>query len=250
MASRKDEKDRLRAQRLEAERRAADAARRRLLLGYVVAGVLALAVVAGIAVVIASGGGGGGAGGDTPDAAHVNAATGSLNGFAPDGREGTPPPAVRQADLQKAADDAGCELRIGLPDEGSGHLGGGEETPDYDTDPPTSGDHSASAQADGAYSEYPDPIHTVHSLEHGRIDVQYSPRLSEANQLAIKGVFDESPGAMLLFPNPEMPYEVAATAWTQLLGCDSFEGAATLDALRDFRDTFRGQGLEAVPFTP
>jgi hypothetical protein len=51
---------------------------------------------------------------------------------------------------------------------------------------------------------------------------------------------------MLLFPNPEMPYAVAATAWTQLLGCDRYEGAATLDAVRAFRDTYRGQGPEDV----
>ena len=52
---------------------------------------------------------------------------------------------------------------------------------------------------------------------------------------------------MLLFPNPDMPYEVAVTAWTQLMGCDTFEGDATLDAIRDFRDTYRGRGPENVP---
>ena len=30
---------------------------------------------------------------------------------------------------------------------------------------------------------------------------------------------------MLLFPNDEMPYEVAVTAWTQLMGCEKYEGA-------------------------
>jgi hypothetical protein len=52
---------------------------------------------------------------------------------------------------------------------------------------------------------------------------------------------------MIMFPNPDMKYEVAAAAWTNLLGCDSYEGAATLDAIRAFRDTFRGQGPEPVP---
>ena len=54
---------------------------------------------------------------------------------------------------------------------------------------------------------------------------------------------------MLLFPNSRMPYEVAATAWTQLLGC-KIRGAKTLDAIRNFRDQFRGRGPEAVPFSP
>ena len=52
-----------------------------------------------------------------------------------------------------------------------------------------------------------------------------------------------------MFPNPEMPYEVAATAWTQLMGCKKYEGAATLDAIRDFRDTYRGLGPEPLPMT-
>ena len=41
-----------------------------------------------------------------------------------------------------------------------------------------------------------------------------------------------------------MPYAVAATAWTQLVGCKEFKGAATLDVIRDFRDQFLGQGPE------
>ena len=51
-------------------------------------------------------------------------------------------------------------------------------------------------------------------------------------------------------PEPRMPYEVAATAWTQLMGCKRYEGAKTLDAIRDFRDQFRGRGPEAGPDHP
>ncbi len=88
----------------------------------------------------------------------------------------------------------------------------------------------------------------VHSLEHGRIQVQYSPDLPEEDQLALKGVFDEARPGMVLFPNPDMPYDVAVTAWTQMVGCKSFEGAATLDVIRDFRDQYLGQGPEPVVF--
>ncbi len=44
-----------------------------------------------------------------------------------------------------------------------------------------------------------------------------------------------------------MPYQVAESAWTNLLGCKRYEGSKTLDAIRDFRDQFRGHGPEAVP---
>ena len=45
-----------------------------------------------------------------------------------------------------------------------------------------------------------------------------------------------------------MPYDVAATAWTQLVGCKSYEDGATLDVIRDFRDQFLGRGPEAIPY--
>jgi hypothetical protein len=250
MATGKEERERRRAERLAAEQREAQSARRRLIFGYVAAGVLTLAVVVGIVVALAGGGDGetqvGGE--DIPDEAHIDLQSGGkVLDVQPDGRTGTPPPPVQQADLELAARDAGCELRLDLPDEGNTHVEAGSV--DYETNPPTSGDHNAEWQADGAYAEMPDPVNFVHSMEHGRIEIQYSPDLPENQQLELKGLFDEDPAGMLLFPNPQMPYEVAATAWTQLIGCDRYEGAATIDALRDFRDSYRGLGPEPFPIT-
>ena len=62
MASRKEERERRRAERVEAEQRQAAAARKRAIFGYSVAGVLTAAVIAGIVVVITSGGGSSGSG--------------------------------------------------------------------------------------------------------------------------------------------------------------------------------------------
>jgi len=249
MSSRREEKERLRAERLAAEKQAAQSTRRRLLAGYVVAGLLGAAVLAGIAIALASGGDDGGepGTGDLPEEAHIQTDSGFVHGVEPDGREGTTPPGLEQGDLETAARLANCELQLDLPDEGNTHVE--DETVNYKANPPTSGDHNPEQQADGAYAEMPDPVNFVHSLEHGRIEIQYSPDLSNEDQLAIKGVFDEESAGMLLFPNPEMPYEVAVTAWTQLMGCESYEGQATLDAIRDFRDVYRGRGPEAVPLS-
>ena len=245
----KAEREKRRAERLAAEKAATDAARRRLVFGYVAAGVMTLAVVIGVAVVIASGGNDTNQvnGEDIPDAAHIQVNSGFLHGVTPDGRTGTPPPALQQGDLQKAAAAAGCTLQLDLKDEGNTHITKESEIPDYGTNPPTSGNHITPPlqQADGAYSEMPGPPYFVHSLEHGRIEIQYSPDLPEKDQLALKGVFDQSPPGMLFFPNTDMPYEVATTAWTQLMGCKQYKGQATLDAIRDFRDIYIGQGPES-----
>jgi len=245
--SSKAERDRRRAERLAAEKAASDADRRRLVLGYVAAGALTLAVVVGLVIVLTSGDDGEPSSNDLPPEAHIQVQSGFLHGQTPDAREGTPPGALEQGDLEAAAKAAGCELQLDLEEEGNQHVTKESEIPDYETNPPTSGNHNPEQLADGAYSDFPEPWYFIHSLEHGRIELQYLPDLSESDQLALKGVFDESPDGMLFFPNPDMPSEVAVTAWTQLMTCDSFEGQATIDAIRDFRDAYRGRGPENVP---
>ena len=249
MANRKEERERLRAERLAAQKAATSDERRRLILGYFVAGILGALVIAGIVVAVMNSGGGGGAEAEVNEAAGIDPATGVLvpGDITPDERDGTTPPEIRQGDLELAAKAADCELELDAPDEGSTHIEPDAKTPDYKTDPPTSGDHSAEHHADGAYLDMPPPVNTLHSLEHGRIAIQYSPDLSEEEQLALKGLFDSDPQGMLMFPNPDMPYEVAATAWTNMLGCDEYS-PEVLDAVVDFRDEFRGQGPEQVPF--
>ncbi len=84
------------------------------------------------------------------------------------------------------------------------------------------------------------------------MEIQYSPDLSESAQLELIGLYDTMYGATLLFPNENMPYEVAATTWTNLIGCNEYKGAITLDAIRDFGKQTWGNGPEPVtgfPFT-
>jgi hypothetical protein len=240
---REEERERLRQAREEREATQTKAGKRRLVAVYAVAGVVGLAVVGGIVAVIASSSGGGGG------ESHINQASGSTNGFKPDEREGTAPPAVEVANLQKAAKQAGCTLRLKLKDEGHEHIAPTAETPNYKTNPPTSGPHAEAPyqEADGAYDEMPGEIFLVHSLEHGRLQIQYSPELPEEDQLALKGVYDTMYGGALFFPNTNMDYEVAATTWTNLIGCPKYKGAVTLDAIRDFgAETWGKYGGEPV----
>jgi hypothetical protein len=218
-----------------------------------------VAIVAGIAVAIAGGGDDGGTPdtGDFPELAYIEPDIGVVpEDIEADGRDGTDPPAQANADLEAAARAASCDLQLDLEEEGNKHITNENQTVDYETNPPTSGDHygvnteaASGALADGAYLNTPAITRAVHSMEHGRVLLHYSPDLSEEEQLEIKGVFEESPQGVIMFPNPEMPYDAAITAWTQLAGCENYEGAATLDVLRTFRDIYRGQGPEFFPLS-
>ena len=257
MSSRKEERERLRAERMAAQTAAGSTERRRLILGYIVAGVLTVAVLGGLVAVIAGGGDGGGNSFEGCDEAQIEPNSGgSFNSLEPDCREGTPPPELAQGDLALAAEAAGCTLREDLEEEGATHVPNSTEV-NYKTNPPASGNHNPTWVADGAYLT---PLRVdaaaagnelnirnfVHALEHGRVEVQYSSDLPEADQLAIKGVFDEDPNGMILFPNDAMPFEVAVSAWTQLLTCPTYT-PEVLDAIRDFRDIHRGRAPENVP---
>jgi hypothetical protein len=253
MASRKEEREALRQRRLDKEAEQSSPDRKRLTLAYG-AGAVVIAIVAVVIIVLASSGGGDSSGGGE---AHINLNTsyGSTNGIQPDERQGTPPPPVKVANLETAAEQAGCQLKLHLRDEGHEHIPPGSKKPDYKTNPPTSGAHVEPPyqQADGAYREEPEPIDFVHSLEHGRLEIQYAPDLPEKAQLELKGLYDTMYGATLLFPNDEMPYEVAATTWTNMLVCPTYKGAATLDAIRAFGKAtwgkYGGEPVLAFKFT-
>jgi hypothetical protein len=242
------EREKLRQDRIEAEERESRGSSKRTLLAYAIGAAVVL-VVAVVIFLVASGGGGSdsGDGGD----AHINVNTqfGSTNGVPPDEREGIPPPVAQITNLQKAAKAAGCKLELHLEDEGHEHIPQSSPTPNYRTSPPTSGKHAEPPyqQADGAYLKEPKPIDYVHSLEHGRMEIQYAPSLPQKEQLELKGLYDTMYGATLLFPNRNMPYQVAATAWTNLMGCPTYKGAKTLDAIRAFgHETWGKYGGEPV----
>jgi hypothetical protein len=253
--SEQGDRDERRQERIEAEGEEASGNRNRLIVGYAIASTVVLAIA--ILVIVLVSGGGEDSGGVAKGDAHINlnASIGSTNGVEPDNRAGTPAPAVAVANLAAAAKQAGCDLRLKLKDEGNEHIPVGSPPPDYKTNPPTSGAHVEPPyqQADGAYKEMPAEIDIVHSLEHGRLEVQYAPDLPEADQLGLKGLYDTMYGATLLFPNDKMPYEVAATTWTNLLGCPSYKGDVTLDAIRAFGKAtwgkYGGEPAEYFPFT-
>lgn len=240
---REEERERLRQARQERESGQDKSERRRLLAVYGAAGLFGLLVLAGVVALIA------GSGGGSEGNAHLLVSTGETNGVKPDEREGVAPAEAKTLDVKEAAKAAGCDLRLELKDEGHKHLAPTAPVPDYKTSPATSGNHAGSPyqQADGAYSEMPSELFVVHSLEHGRMAIEYSPDLPEEDQLELKGLYDTMFGGTLFFPNTNMDYEVAAATWTNLLGCEEYKGAATLDAIRAFgKETWGKYGGEPV----
>lgn len=197
-------------------------------------GLVAIALIAALLAASGCGDSSEGSGGN----AHVNEESGSTHGLVRDERVGTPPPAVKETNLRKLADDAGCFLLLNYKERPPKNLPLGAPTPEYTTDPPTSGPRVEPPyqQADGAYLVEPDPINVVGALDNGRMAISYAPDMFEEIQHELKGLYDTMYGGTLLFPDDDMEYAVAATTWSNFLGCTGYEtqNQKTLDVLRAF----------------
>jgi hypothetical protein len=238
MASRQEEKEKRRQERLEREEAERKAASRRKRLQYVFGGLLAVAAVAGIVAVLALGvlGGDDGGGPGNPSDPSEEAANVTL-------------PEQKIGEVKAAAKAAGCELTH--PEiEGSTHEDKEFKTSDYKTNPPTSGNHNPDWYEDGIYNAGDTSRlgMLVHTLEHGRINVQYKEGTSPEDVIKLEAFLAETDGYhMLLYQNSTgMDAAVAASTWGHALTCPKLDDT-TWDALRTFRTSYIDKGPEAVP---
>jgi hypothetical protein len=217
MASRQEDKERRRRERLEAEQAASRAASRKHTLQIGGGAILAIAVIAVIAVVALAGGG------------------------------------DKKADTSNLAADAkaaGCTFNS-YKSEGRNHTTGKVK---YKTNPPTSGNHNPTPAQDGIYApgNEPPPENWVHSLEHGRILFQYKPGTPSADvatlqKLAEEKLNDSAGYHVLMFQNnTKMPTQYALVAWTKSLTCAKLTPKSE-DVMRKFRTTYTDKGPEFIP---
>jgi hypothetical protein len=237
VASRAEEKQRRREERLARERAEAAAAARRKRVQLAFGGVIAIAVVAGVIVLAVGVLGKNNSG--MASSGNPTAATASVK-----------LPQQQTSNLDVAAKAAGCVLQH-PPIEGRNHENKEFTEADYKTNPPTSGNHFPEWYDDGIYKpgDTPHLGMLVHTLEHGRIDVQYRPGTPQSTVNGLEALLNEQDDGyhMLLFQNTtKMPYAVAATAWGQLLGCKTMNDKV-YDAIRTFRERYIDKGPEQVP---
>ena len=115
--------------------------------------------------------------------------------------------------------------------------------------PPTSGNHYPIPQEDGVYKQTPPFTHLVHTLEHGRIEIQYKPPISQKRLAQLGGLYNEDRSYTLLFPNAKMPYVLAVTAWGHMAGCKRLNDS-TFDLIRDFKRRYQGTAPEPLETQP
>jgi hypothetical protein len=235
VASRQEQKEARRRERLERERREASAATRLKRLQLAGGGLLGLAVIAAVVVAIVAGFGGDDSGPQAPDAGDQAAAK-------------LPP--QQTSDYEEAAKAAGCTL-ANPAFEGATHEEKDFKPSDYKTNPPTSGNHNPDWYDDGVYEPGTTPRlgMLVHTLEHGRIDIQYkngTPAKTVSRLEALVGEMNDGYHLLLFENTTGMEPAIAATAWTHSLSCPRMNDKV-FDAIRTFRARYIDKGPETVP---
>jgi len=241
VASRQEEKERRRQERLEREQAERKAAARRKRLQLVFGGLLGLAAIGGIIAVVALGvlGGDSGSGsGEAGEPAQPSEAAAEVQ-----------LPEQKVGDLDEAAKAAGC--KVTHPEiEGATHEDKAFQASDFKTNPPTSGNHTPDWYDDGIYGpgDTPELGMLVHTLEHGRINVQYKEGTPAGDVTKLEALLAESDGYhMLLYQNTTgMDAQIAATAWGHSVTCPEMNDGV-FDVLRTFRAEYIDKGPEAVP---
>jgi hypothetical protein len=234
VSHRQEEKQRRREEREAQEKAARAKAARRQRLQIAIGGVVAIAAIAVVALLATGTLGGGGGGSDEVAADPASDAT-------------IPKQVI--GDVDEAAKAAGCKLTH--PEiEGRQHEERDFTPGDYKTNPPTSGNHFPQWAQDGVYPPGGTPPlgQLVHTLEHGRIDVQYKPGTPQETIDQLNALLAELNDGyhMLLFENrTDMDAAVAATAWGHSLTCPEMNDKV-FDAIRTFRNQYIDKGPEPV----
>jgi hypothetical protein len=122
-----------------------------------------------------------------------------------------------------------------VPVVGAEHIPPGASAVDYNTDPPTSGQHYAETAEAGFYEEAPQDELLVHNLEHGYIVVYYNCEgldgdacdqlkegLREAMGAAGISRYTQTPKIIVL-PRPGMENPVTYTSWGHIYRADDFD---------------------------
>jgi Protein of unknown function (DUF3105) len=195
-------------------------ARRRLrwLIVFAASGIVALIAVA--AAIALTSGGGGGSSSKTP------------------------------ANLAATLRAAGCTLQT-FKNEGRNHIGLNQQDPskvkppEYNSFPPTSGNHYPVPAVFDFYDAPVLPVQEVHNLEHGAIVIHWGSEVPASEVDKLRSFYDEDTEAMLGAPLPKLGDKITLSAWTHLATCTHFDEKA----FKAFRDAYRYHGPEsnAIP---
>jgi len=158
---------------------------------------------------------------------------------------------VSPQDLAAARQQAGSSGVTEYAEAGRDHIQANQQPDNWNSTPPTSGDHLGAPIAAGVYDSEQDERAIVHNLEHGYVVIQYrNVPEDQVNQLR-EFVRDRSGSKLVLAPYSGLERDgVALTSWRNLETMQR----VNLDVVRAFVDDYMIPGgaksRAPEPFAP
>jgi Protein of unknown function (DUF3105) len=136
----------------------------------------------------------------------------------------------------------------------------GGRSPDWNTDPPTSGPHYGQTLQYGSYTEPIDIGRVLHNLEHGAVYILHGNDVPDATVAQLQEFYADHANGTILAPYERLGNQIALGAWvvpglpeasndrgSGVLGkCTKFDDAA----FSAFFDAFQFKGPESPLFRP
>jgi len=122
--------------------------------------------------------------------------------------------------------------------QGNVHVALGSTTPPYNSDPPTSGWHTAELAPWGSHLEPQPDQRLVHNMEDGGVILWYALGTPEENARHVAALEEVASGyrRTVVVPREGMPTTYALTAWRRL---QRFDGVDT-EGMRAFIEAYHG----------
>jgi hypothetical protein len=120
---------------------------------------------------------------------------------------------------------------------------------EYETNPPSSGDHRGNTAPWGPFPDRVDDEILVHNLEHGGVVIHYRPEdLSEGDISALEELVENYPdpgsgSGVISNLNPDIPKPIAMASWAHTQTCERFNAVV----IKAFIEERCGKGPEKFP---
>lgn len=151
--------------------------------------------------------------------------------------------AIRSSQLPDVDMNAVADNSVSFPILGQTHIPEGSPRPNYNSNPPTSGDHYVYTIPAGVYDQTPPDENLVHNLEHGHIWLSYRDADDAETISALVTIQEQFPNWVVVTYRPENDSRIAVASWGRLLSLEEPDE----DQILAFILRYRNKAPESIP---
>lgn len=150
---------------------------------------------------------------------------------------------IRSSQMPDIDTSAVADNSVTFPIQGQTHIPEGSPRPNYNSNPPTSGDHYVYTIPAGVYDQTPPDENLVHNLEHGHIWLSYRDADDTEVISVLTSIQEQFPNWVVVTHRPDNDSRIAAAAWGRLLSLEEPDE----DQMLAFIMRYRNQAPESIP---